>query len=350
MTHTMIRRARGPRAAYLVARYAWTALALAVTGCRACATDPPEPSHRTADSSDASSPEPRDDLVRVDCDGLEPRVDACPASRGDGDALIRFSEKLTEVPARHLPPPPTFWDEGRAAVQAASPLAAPAMGYAERVHVQNAALHLALAAAHAGEGELSHAAVAVVRKLAFPVDGRPRRAPPPASLEAWLGPSASWTERSKPGPMFHETVFSETRLLRMVRTPSLHANFTELLAVDAAGHPFLTSVVGSIEIRRGDENTAPACVALASPERMRCGAAAGVAAVRDVSALPKNHFFGRAAGGRLPCNGCHSAAGDPDGLLSGTINVDAASMDGEIARREALLADTVAGKLAPLWR
>ncbi len=330
-------------------------LGAVTAGCRGCATEqdraaPDATTDATSSASpDASSRDTRTDLVRHDCTGVEPAVVDCPDTRGPGDALIHFSERLTEIPADHRPPTATFWDIGRAALAATSDLEITKLAYAERVHVQNAALHLALEAERGKQGDLARAAAATVRKLAFDVAQR-EASREPRGLDGWLGPPTTWAERTKAGEMFHEVIFLQTRLLRIIRTPVLHANFTQLFAVDVEGRPFLTSVVGSIEIRRGEANTSPACVAIASPERVRCGAAAGLAAVRDFGELPKNHFLVQRVGDRLPCNGCHTAAAESDGMLLGVFAVDAGASSAELARREALLVETLSRSLAKLSR
>src|SRR6185295_8800728 len=110
-------------------------------------------------------------------------------------------------------------------------------------------------------------AMVLVRRLAFVPEERPIRSA--ESIEAWLGPRAGWTERTKASPLFHEVVQQHTRVFRLVKTPSLRANFSELVAVDTRGAPFVTSVVGSIEIRRGESADSAACLALTSPARLR---------------------------------------------------------------------------------
>src|SRR6185295_2516311 len=146
-------------------------------------------------------------------------------------------------------------------------------------------------------------AMVLVRRLAFVPEERPIRSA--ESIEAWLGPRAGWTERTKASPLFHEVVQQHTRVFRLVKTPSLRANFSELVAVDTRGAPFVTSVVGSIEIRRGESADSAACLALTSPARLRCGAFGGLIDVHDVGELPRSHFTSRDEHGFLKCNDCH---------------------------------------------
>lgn len=332
------------------------ALVAGTSGCRSCASSPTGSRETREAGAPASFPAPepsvddsRTDLVRHDCRGIEPVVTTCPESHGPSDGLVSAAETLTEIPARHEAPGSAFWDGARAALGAAKDVDAAKLAYAERVHVQNAALYLALSAAHASEATLAGDAARLVRRLAFATKERARGSDAARDVATWLGSPATWRERSKTTPMFHETVFRETRLVRIVRTPSLHANYTQLLAVDVEGRPFLTPVVGSIEIRRGEEHTSPACLGMPSLSRVRCDVAAGLAAVTDLRELPKNHFFRGAPEGRLPCNSCHTAKADDDGMLLGMADVDPGGVVAELARREALLVESVARALRPLW-
>jgi hypothetical protein len=285
-------------------------------------------------------------IVLHDCNGLEPSIDArCAHGVEPGDMLLQRAEVLTEIAAMHMAPDEPWWDGFEAAVDATERVRTDALGRSERVALQNAALFLALEA-KSDRKRLADRAMVLVKRLAFPPDARPGADDPDPALDDWLGPRVAWVERTREGgPAFHQSVHHSTRLFRLVRTASLRANFSQLVAVDANGEPFVTGVVGSLETRRGFDAASRACVALPSAERLRCGASAGLEAVRDVSTLPRSHLFDRDEHASLRCNSCHvqgSAFTEVHDLSSAAAATDLA------ARRTALLAH-IRAELAPLW-
>jgi hypothetical protein len=295
---------------------------------------------------DAASPAIDPSIVLHDCNGLEPSLGArCAHSLEPGDTLLQRAEVLTEIAAMHTRPDEHWWDGFEAAVGAAERVRADALATPERVALQNAALFLALEA-KSDRKRLADRAMVLVKRLAFPPDARPASNDPDPALDDWLGPRAAWIERTKEGgPAFHQTIHESTRFFRLVRTASLRANFSQLVAIDASGEPFVTGVVGSLETRRGFDASSRACVALPSAELLRCGASAGLEAVRDVSTLPRSHFFDRDEHESLRCNSCHAQAStftEVHDLSPGVAATDLA------ARRAALLAQLRA-ELASLW-
>ena len=314
---------------------------LALAGCRGgCG--------RSEVAADDAAPDAPADtrLVVHDCAGLGPAAPTCAASSAPWDALIEASERLTEIPARHTPPPAEFWTPLDEALGRAASARLDEMQPKERIAAQNAALFLALSAkGHADD--LSGRARAYVRSLAFPAASRPTATDPDLGLEAWLGPKSAWIERGRhTTPLMHESVHAFTRVFRLVRTPALRANFSQLVALDDRGEPYLTSVVGSIEVRRGTARDAAACVILPSAARQRCGIGAGLAAVTDVSALPDSHFLGHGSNGLVRCNTCHDAAPTATDLLIGTFDLDAGAEADDLATRRALVLDRLRQDLA----
>lgn len=336
------------------------ALVLAVTTAVACSGRSCGGSRASTTTSDAQTPAAlgaatgadtaNDRFVVHDCVGLAPEVTTCADARAaaPADPLVVGAELLTEIPARHNPPPEEWWSRLDVAMELAEQARLESLGVDERVAVQNAALFVALAAEHAEQHARAVRAMALVRRLAFPAGARPESLDADPGLARWLGPQGAWVERTRAPHLFHELVHANTRVFRLVRTPALHANFSQLIAVDDRGAPFVTRVVGSIEVRRGTSQDAPACVALSSPARLRCGQAAGLE-VADVPHLPKNHFFTRDDRQRLACNGCHGAAGTMADDVLGTRDLAPADVPSDLAtRRQAVLDETTKG-LSALW-
>jgi hypothetical protein len=355
-------------------RLALATVCLVSASCRGACADQVAPGAEEPDAIvttlDAPVAREEGNTVLHDCNGLEPSSPStCIQGALPWDGLVHRAERLTEIAAMHGPPEDAWWTDFDAALGAADGARPEAMTVPDRVAVQNAALFLALSAASdarlpplasgppsANEKrvlrdreKLAWRAMALVRRLAFPPDARPLSDDPDPTLQAWLGPRAGWVERSLAGgPSFHQSVHGYTRLFRLVRTPTLRANFSQLVAVDTNGDPFVTSVVGSLETRRGFEPSARACVALPSPELARCGASAGLAAVRDVSTLPHSHFFDRDdrdVQGRLRCNECHG----PGVAFSEAHDLAPDAIAGDLAARRASLLGELRTRLAPLW-
>lgn len=295
-------------------------LLFAFVGCKRCnetAVDLPEASVSSG--------------VVYDCAGFGPAPPRDCSSREPSDDLVDFAERLPEIEASHFPPDPAYWTRAEAALAAAE--SASTASLEERVLVQNAALHLSLAAGSPAP-TLAARAKALVKKLAF------KERPPaePVGLEAWLGPASEWHERSvTTSPLFHEAIFLHTRTLRLIHTPSIRANFAQLVAVDDGGKPFVTGVVASIEIRRGFATDSPACVVLASPARVRCKSAGGLEAVASPDRFPQTHFLAHDET-RVRCNGCHPGPSSDVVMGLRLIDVSPADVAGTLdARRIAVL-------------
>jgi hypothetical protein len=347
------------------------AAGLASAACRGGCADGEQ---RRAEASEAAAVsldvEVTNDPIGVlhDCNGLEPsRPARCAHEVAPGDALAQGAERLTEIGAMHFAPENEWWDDLEAAVVAAEGVRPDVLTTSERVTIQNAALFLAVAAsrdvqlhpvavpvprldeerAKRDRNHLVGRAMALVKRLAFAPDARPASDDPDPALDSWLGPRALWVERTKEdGASFHQSLHDDTRLFRLVRTPAMRANFSQLIAVDARGEPFITQVVGSLETRRGFDVVSRACVALPSADLLRCNASAGLEAVRDLSALPHSHFFVRDAHGNLMCNSCHAQGA----AFSETHDLSSDAAASDLAARRAALLARVRAELAPLWR
>jgi hypothetical protein len=335
-----------------------TVVLAASASLSACKKDPPPPAAKEAvvDGGAPSPPAALDagssyspitgGLTRLDCAGIAPfePPGACRAAPRPTDALIHASEQLAELFGMHHPPTPEWWEPARAAVTAARDVDPKAMTLAERISVQNAALHIAVSA----KDDLARDALRIVDRLAFTPAERDAALAQTVDLSPWLGPSADRMERTKSEPFLHETAAHETRIFRLVKTPRLRANFSELIAVDTEGAPFATAVVGSIEIRKGRGLEAPACVALQSPDRLRCGLFAGLREPGSLNELPGGHFLRRDEHGHLRCNDCHGPEGDSP--VIGALDVDPESVAFELARHRRTTIARLRALLDPLRR
>jgi hypothetical protein len=275
-------------------------------------------------------------VVAHDCSGLAPDVAKCAETAAPWDELTLLSERLTELPARHTPPEDGWWAPMDAALARAE--AAADLRGDERIVVQNAALFLALSAGQRGQRRLAERAFGLVRRLAFAPDERPESLEADPALGAWIGPREAWIERTREPPLMHESLHAFTRVFRLVRTPALHANFSQLVAIDTRGAPFVTRVVGSLEIRRGETDDAAACVALPRPSFVRCGVGAGLSPAR-LSELPSSHFLQRDDTGHLRCNNCHGPAGTMTDSVLGTRDLSALEAPADLAARRAVVLD-----------
>lgn len=284
---------------------------LVATACRKDPPPPPSPPPEPASYDASSSFSPiSGGLTRLECAGIAPieKPSACADAPRSTDAMIRASERLADLFGMHFPPPSEWWAPARAAVATARDVDPKSMSFAERVAVQNAALHVAVAVG--AKDDLAREALAVVARLAFTPAERDVAMAQTVDLSSWLGPPSERTERTKTTPFLHEQAAHDTRILRIVKTPRLRANFSELVAIDTEGAPFATAIVGSIEIRAGRGLDAPACVALQSPDRIRCGLFEGLREPHALDELPGGHFLRRDHHGHLRCNDCHGPEGD----------------------------------------
>lgn len=325
----------------------------------ACRKDPPPPAADAAapsastpstasyDASSSFSPI-SGGLTRLECAGIAPREEAgtCASSSRPTDALVHASERLADLFGMHRSPPPEWWAPARSALDAARDADPKSMTFAERVSVQNAALHIAVAAP--AKDVLARDALKVVERLAFTPAERDAAIAQTIDMSSWLGPAAERIERTKTAPFLHEEATHHTRVFRLVKTPRLRANFSELVAVDTEGTPFATAVVGSIEVRAGRGFDAPACVALQSPERVRCGLFEGLREPNALDELPGGHFLRRDERGHLRCNDCHGPEGDS--ALIGAIDLAPVSVDGELAMHRRTTLNRLRALLDPLRR
>lgn len=317
----------------------------------ACRKEPPPPpaappdAAAPPDSSSAFSPI-SGGLTRLQCTGIAPveTAGACASSTRATDALVHASEKLADLFGMHLPPSPEWWAPARAALAQARDADPKAMTFAERVIVQNAALHLAVAA----KDDIARDALKLVDRLAFTPAERDAVLGQSVDLSSWLGPASERIERTKAAPFLHEQAAHHTRVFRLVKTPKLRANFSELVAVDTEGTPFATAVVGSLEIRAGRGLEAPACVALPSPERVRCGIFDGLREPKSLDELPGGPFLRRDERGHLRCNDCHGPNGDEP--LIGDIDMDPPSVAGELTNHRRATIARLRALLDPLRR
>jgi hypothetical protein len=259
--------------------------------------------------ADAAAEIALSDSVRYDCDGIEPNPMEGPCeSSAPGDDLIAISDELAEVTAGHAPPSSGYWGPATHALDRAESVDPATLAIEERVALQNAAFHLARVSTGLVPA-LAERARKLVKRLAF------RERPVIiADLEPWLGPKSEWTQRSVPiVPFVHEQFFASTRVLRIVRTKIIRANFSQLIAFDQSGKPFVTNVIGSIEIRRGFAADATACVIAIDPARLRCKRLAGMRAIRAVKDLPRSPFLGH-YDTTVKCNSCHFKPDEAAGL------------------------------------
>jgi hypothetical protein len=338
-----------------------------LTSCRACSRDLPDasppapadggalmspaPAVRSADV-DAGPPPDMQGAVRFDCAGVAPAPapGPCGRDRHEVDGLIERAEFLTEVPARHKPPPDPYWSLLEDKLARAEQVDGHQLEVDERIAVQNAALHLALEADATSRRALARRALGLARRYAFPAATRPESVEPAADLDLWLGPRSEWTERTRPGFVFHQVILKNTRVFRFVRTPRGLANFGQLVALDDMGRPFVTRVVSGIEMRIGASQDAPACVVIPSPSKLRCSQHAGLEVVTDPRDLPQSHFTMNATRTHIGCNGCHGNAPGGNGMALGLADVPKAEVAATLTRRRAEALEALARAIAEIDR
>lgn len=187
-------------------------IASAITSCKKDRPPPPAPAPAepvVADASSSFNPT-SGGLERLDCTGIAPIEEAgtaCAAGSRPTDALVHASERLDALFGMHRPPAPEWWAPARAALDAAKDVDPKAMSIAERVSVQNAALHVAVTA----KDELARDALKLVERLAFTPAERDAALAQASGLTAWLGPASERTERTKTAPFLHEQAAHHTR-------------------------------------------------------------------------------------------------------------------------------------------
>ncbi len=339
---------------------------LGLTSCRACsrevadATPPPAPADGAALVSpapppsvavvDAAPPADMPGAVRFDCAGVAPAPapGPCGTERHEVDGLLERAELLTEVPARHKPPPEPYWSLLEDRLARAELVDGHQLEVDERVAVQNAALHLAVEAHATSRLTLARRALGLARRYAFPASSRPESVEPAPDLDLWLGPRAEWIERSRPGAIFHHVVFKSTRVFRFVRTPRGLANFGQLIALDDMGRLFVTRVVSGIEMRIGPAPDAPACVVVSSPRKLRCAHHAGLEVATDPRDLPQSHFTMNATRTHIGCNGCHGNESGGNGMVLDVRDVPKAEVAATLARRRAEALEVLSRAIAAI--
>ncbi len=243
---------------------------------------------------------------------------------------------------RHRRPKKEVCDRARGALANAS--AAPKLSVAGRVVAQNAALRVFANAAVCPDAGLKSAAARVVSiARVTPQELQALGARPFADLEAFVGPASAWQQRrARNVPLFHERVEGATRAFRPISTDKSRAIFSQLVAIDTAWKPHITSLVGRVELRRGHAEDASACVAHLDVTRLDCSSGR-LEPLRSVENLPVSHFLARRENG-LSCRDCHgkSAVRDESDPVFGDLTpLQRGGRPHLNARRVALLADSL---------
>jgi hypothetical protein len=157
-------------------------------------------------------------------------------------------------------------------------------------------------------GGVSKKAAQVVLRLALPSKALSELGSDAMTdVEEWLGPHASWVDRKTEQEMLHhDTMEFFTQSFRPVRSRSMRAVVSQMIAVDRDGRVHVTPIIGRIEARDGEGLEAPACVGKLDARRLRC--ARGRIQPVPEERLPENDFVHRSAPGFVDCNRCHEAA------------------------------------------
>lgn len=182
-----------------------------------------------------------------------------------------------------------------------------------RIVLHNAALRIFSEAGRC-QGPVESSAARLVQQTRFEPSELPPH-DPSLEVDRWLGPRTTWSERRKENlPLFHDEVERGTRAFRPVRTSKVAAIFSQLVVVDTRWAPRVTPLIGRVEIRRGLDPDAPACVVKLQVDRIECPSG-HLTPVEDIDDLPVNHFFNKVDANTVGCNGCHHTnirtAGDP---------------------------------------
>jgi len=147
-----------------------------------------------------------------------------------------------------------------------------------------------------------------------------------AGLDAWVGPRSGWRSlRTRNVPLAHERIERFTRRFRPVRTASRRAIFSQIVAYDPKGTPYVTPMVGRLEMRMGLADGDPACVAKLDLTRLRCQRLRAIDPPRSLDAQPASLFIRFARGNTVTCGECHGStsvrASVPDDPLNGDLKL-----------------------------
>jgi len=245
---------------------------------------------------------------------------------------------------------PTHWlpekdvcDRAASALRDALQEPAGSLHVHERVVGQNLAMQVLASRGCRGssqEQELSSLARRVALHLAMnPQDLRALAGEPFSHLDDWVGPRPQWRVlRSRNVPLFHETSQQYTRRFSAVRTDSTRAIFSQIVAFDTQGTPFITELVGRLEMRSGLNDDAPACVAKLDLTQLQCAQLRPVTPPEDLNAQSISFFLHFATGNTVTCGECHGAksarAANPEDTLFGDLNpVEEAERDAHLEAR-----------------
>jgi len=193
------------------------------------------------------------------------------------------------------------------------------LSLADRLLAQGAAFQMALALAdemHPRKlsseltgsrlaGALRDEALALVDRLALPAEAfAAMGTSPDPAVETWLGPRASWTERTTAlcgeGPLFHETVNRGALAFHPFRAGPTRALLAQIVGFDRARRAHVTPLVATIEMRRGLGVRAPVCVVELDARHRTLATVAH-------AALERSTFIRPAAHGGIRCNDCHAS-------------------------------------------
>ncbi len=285
---------------------------------------PPElaaPSAAVTDAPDAATPDAASTRpaghppgVALDCSGLGQNHKAkCSKSPDWLVDLHSVGNRLMEP--RHKRPEKAVCDRARAALAKAA--AATQLSVAGRV----VALRVFANAEGCQDTKLKTAAARVVSATRpTPRELEALGGKPFVDLEAYVGPTSAWQQRrTRNVPLFHEQSEQATRAFRPLATDKARAIFGQLVAIDTAWQPHITSLVGRVEIRRSHAEDASACVAHLNVTRLDCSSGR-LEPLRSVENLPISHFLAKREAG-LSCRDCHGQKSmrSQDDLLFGDL-------------------------------
>ncbi len=151
-------------------------------------------------------------------------------------------------------------------------------------------------------------------------------AEPMPDLDFWVGPRSEWRSlRSRNVPLAHDGAERFTRRFRPVRTATRRAIFSQVVAYDARGTPYVTPLVGRVEMRLGLADRDPGCVAKLDLTRLRCRRLRAIVPPRALDAQPVSFFVHFADQKNVTCGGCHGAnsvrATVPDDPFNGDLKL-----------------------------
>ena len=178
---------------------------------------------------------------------------------------------------------------------------------------QNAALRLGLCASARFEGDAKrdferHVA-RLVQELALPkVEISSLGSTLPPDLVRWLGPRDAWSFRVSPwSPGYHELGYALTKRSRPLSTPNWFANVGQLVAIDRDWKPHVTSIVGSIELRRSrPDGSQQICAASLDVTWLRCKAPLGLRPLSGSSNDVVDGLVFATGNARVRCVSCHA--------------------------------------------